>query len=665
MIVRVGGGHGGIAEYLEHGRKQDRHHTRDELDQRVILEGDLSVTNSLIESIDTKELNTERYLHITLAFKEDHVSNETLSEITQEFKSFAMSAYQSNEYDFYAEAHIPKIKSLVDKRTGELVERKPHIHIVIPKINLETGKRLTPFEMIEIDKKYIDAFQEVTNEKYNLASPKIHVRQQFTDGSELISRTKGDEFHGAHRGIKADIVDRILDKKITSMHDFKADLISQGWEVKVRNQGKENEYLNIKKPSDKKGINLKDNVFQSQFLALSPDKKNEALTPTGSRYSESHQDNYKASQQAHTDLKVWEETRSYEVRFLHSGNRASYRNLSAQDKQDFLIQKIATVAQQHKPMEPKLSSVEQIQQNLERTSSQLVEIQKTLAEITPEKIEQIQKSMRERTLGKALIQALRLVLKEHGKEPLMPLQKVSNINSQSQSNSIEKGNADISKQEVTVIKKHLNAEKLLDSLSRSHGLNKEKYSVTKSEAGDRIKCGSRNLNVSDFLTKEINLSWKEAKDVLSKESQQQRLEISLSQMKTVIRDMNNKIEPGRDIEHSKKERSEQEIDNQPKQKKEPLEQENIPCAHTHKPIEKRTEREQAYAKLIAQGLDKERANSYLNREEAFKKSLENMSPEKKQELIESGQKIEAEYRVKNEVKEPENTVDRNVRDFNR
>ncbi|MGR6858848.1 relaxase/mobilization nuclease domain-containing protein [Aliivibrio salmonicida] len=647
MIVRVGGGHGGIAEYLEYGMKQDRHHSRDELDQRVILEGDLTITNQLINSIETKTPTTERYLHITLAFKEDHISNETLNEITQEFKSFAMSAYQSNEYDFYAEAHIPKIKSLVDKRTGELVERKPHIHIVIPKINLETGKRLTPFEMIEIDKKYIDAFQEVTNEKYNLASPKIHVRQQFTDGSELISRTKGDEFHGAHRGVKADIVDRILDKNITSMHDFKADLISQGWEVKVRNQGKENEYLNIKKPSDKKGINLKDNVFQSQFLALSPDKKNEALTPTRSRYSESHQDNYKASQQAHTDLKVWEETRSYEVRFLHSGNRASYRNLSVQDKQDFLIQKMANVAQ-HKLQEPKLSSVEQIQRNteqiqqiLERSSSQLVEVKQKLAEIQPEKI---QKIMRERAQGKALIQALRLVLKDHGKEPLMPLQKVSNINSQSQSNSIEKGNADISKQEVTVIKKHLNAEKLLDSLSRSHGLNKEKYSVTKSEAGDRIKCGSRNLNVSDFLTKEINLSWKETKDVLSKESQQQRLEISLSQMKTVIRDMNNKIEPGRDIEYSKKERSEQE---------------NIPCGHTHKSIEKRTEREQAYAKLIAQGLDKERANSYLNREEAFKKSLENMSPEKKQELIESGQKIEAEYRVKNEVKEPEKEITKN------
>ncbi|MGR6858839.1 hypothetical protein ACU5EH_00040 [Aliivibrio salmonicida] len=300
---------------------------------------------------------------------------------------------------------------------------------------------------------------------------------------------------------------------------------------------------------------MKDNVFQSQFLALSPDKKNEALTPTRSRYSESHQDNYKASQQAHTDLKVWEETRSYEVRFLHSGNRASYRNLSVQDKQDFLIQKMANVAQ-HKLQEPKLSSVEQIQRNteqiqqiLERSSSQLVEVKQKLAEIQPEKI---QKIMRERAQGKALIQALRLVLKDHGKEPLMPLQKVSNINSQSQSNSIEKGNADISKQEVTVIKKHLNAEKLLDSLSRSHGLNKEKYSVTKSEAGDRIKCGSRNLNVSDFLTKEINLSWKETKDVLSKESQQQRLEISLSQMKTVIRDMNNKIEPGRDIEVFKK-----------------------------------------------------------------------------------------------------------------
>ena len=657
MIVRVGGGHGGIAEYLEYGMKHDRHHTRDELDQRVILEGDLAITNSLINSIDTKQPTTERYLHITLAFKEDHVSTETLSEITQGFKSFAMSAYQSNEYDFYAEAHIPKIKSLEDKRTGEPVDRKPHIHIVIPKINLQTGKRLTPFEMIEIDKKYIDAFQEITNEKHGLASPKIHVRQHFTDGSELISRMKGDDFHGANRHVKANIVDRILEHNINSMHDFKADLISQGWEVKERNKGKENEYLNIKKPDDMKGINLKDNVFQSQFISLSLDKKKDGLTPSKTHYTERGQDNYTASKQAHTDVITWREKRAYEVRFLHSGNRETYRQLSTEDKQHFLNQKITGVT----PVQERhLSTVEQIEQNLASSRQSLNKTNQILKELSPEKI----KIALDRSQAQMVVKALRLVLEEKGIEPLMPFNKESNINAQNRNNRIEKGNEDISKQQLKVIKKNLDGEKLLDSLSRSHGLRKEKYSVTQSESGDRIKCGHRNLNVSDFLTKEMNLSWKETQEVLDKESKQQRLEISLRQMKTVIRDMNNNQStlekaPEREIELSKKECSEQDIDNQPTPKKEPLELEQNHTVCVHAPIEKRTEREIAYEKLISQGWDKEKTNSFLDREENYKKSLENMSPEKKKEMMELGRKIESESRPKEEKLTPKKDINKN------
>ncbi|CAM2158858.1 hypothetical protein PT2222_540005 [Paraburkholderia tropica] len=44
------------------------------------------------------------------------------------------------------------------------------------------------------------------------------------------------------------------------------------------------------------------------------------------------------------------------------------------------------------------------------------------------------------------------------------------------------------------------------ALARSHGLIASKYEVTKGRDGsDRIQCGVRNLNVSDFLTKEMHL----------------------------------------------------------------------------------------------------------------------------------------------------------------
>src|SRR5260370_36809576 len=108
MLIRVRGHHDGIKEYLEKGQKQDRDFERDEMDERVILAGDLDLTNEIIQSMDTA---AERYLTITLSFKEDEVSRETLEAITRDFEAFTFSAYRKDEYAFYAEAHVPRLKS--------------------------------------------------------------------------------------------------------------------------------------------------------------------------------------------------------------------------------------------------------------------------------------------------------------------------------------------------------------------------------------------------------------------------------------------------------------------------------------------------------------------------------------------------------------------------
>ncbi len=185
MLIRVSGGHGGIKEYLERGHKQGREHDRDDLDERVILAGDLEFTDQLINDMQT---DAERYLHITLAFKEDEVSRETLANITRDFQDFVFAAYGDNEVNFYAEAHLPKIKSYVNVKTGELVERKPHIHIVIPKINMLSGSVANPLGLVEKNERFIDAFQEHVNNKYGLASTKDHRRIDFTNASDMIQR---------------------------------------------------------------------------------------------------------------------------------------------------------------------------------------------------------------------------------------------------------------------------------------------------------------------------------------------------------------------------------------------------------------------------------------------------------------------------------------------
>ncbi|MCQ4437623.1 hypothetical protein NO135_21745, partial [Clostridioides difficile] len=68
MLIRVSGHHDGVKQYLEDGRKVGREFSRDEMDERVVLDGDLDLTESVYRMIDAAP-NVDRYLTITLSFK--------------------------------------------------------------------------------------------------------------------------------------------------------------------------------------------------------------------------------------------------------------------------------------------------------------------------------------------------------------------------------------------------------------------------------------------------------------------------------------------------------------------------------------------------------------------------------------------------------------------
>ena len=206
MIIRFNSGMSGIKEYLETGQTKERFYDREQLDERVILSGNLNTVEQIINSLDD---TGQKYLHITLAFKEDHIDNEILKNISTEFKDFFLSAYGEDEMHFYAEAHLPKLKSYHDKKDGSLVERKPHIHIVIPQINLLSQTKFG--YLYDKHVKYLNAFQEYMNDKYGLASPKENKRDGFNKHSEMISRYKGDEFSGANTDIKSQLLDKIME----------------------------------------------------------------------------------------------------------------------------------------------------------------------------------------------------------------------------------------------------------------------------------------------------------------------------------------------------------------------------------------------------------------------------------------------------------------------
>ncbi|MFM0671549.1 LPD7 domain-containing protein [Paraburkholderia sediminicola] len=316
MLIRVRGYHDGIKAYLEKGQKQGREMERDEMDERVILAGDLDLTNDIIQSIDT---DAERYLNVTLSFKEDEVDRELLGEIVREFETFAFAAYRRDEYNFYAEAHVPRIKSYADRKTGEAVERKVHVHVVIPEMNLVTGRRLDPFGKVDHNERYLEAFQEHINAKYGLASPKDNRRVQFTDASEMISRYKGDVFEGANRELKASILEAVMTRDVTRYDDFRA-LITEYGETRTRNAGRESEYENVKPAGAAKGVNLKEFVFSREFIELDATAKREALeSNVHAQYVEPGVS--RDTPRIYLDsLETWHDTRAREIKYLNSGS---------------------------------------------------------------------------------------------------------------------------------------------------------------------------------------------------------------------------------------------------------------------------------------------------------------------------------------------------------
>ncbi|KUZ76887.1 LPD7 domain-containing protein [Burkholderia ubonensis] len=333
MLIRPTGRHDGVKQYLEDGQKVGRELSRDELDERVVLAGDLDLTDAVIQAIDAPP-KVERYLSITLSFKEDHVDRETLLQIAREFEAFAMHAYRPDEYCFYAEAHLPRVKSYIDQSTGELIERKPHIHVVIPKRNLISGQSLRPFGFDKHNTHFIDAFQEHINAKYGLASPKDNRRTTLTDASEMISRYRGDLFRANSRELKEQILDAVLDRQIENHADFMA-LLQELGAVRMRNAGRDDAYPNVKAVGADKGVNLKEYVFTPAFIELPTAEKLQALSADAADQYESGVAPRRTPDNITALLNEWYATRARELKYLNSGSRQyqQYQESSPHDRE--------------------------------------------------------------------------------------------------------------------------------------------------------------------------------------------------------------------------------------------------------------------------------------------------------------------------------------------
>lgn len=528
MIIRYGGGNDGIKDYLENGRKVDRHFSRDELDRRIPIEGDLNVTQAVIDSID--DHGQERYLHITMSFHEPDITEEKMAEVFQQYKRELMTAYGDDEFNVYAEIHWPKIKETYNHQTERMEPRFPHVHVVLPKRNLLTGGFLDPCSMQQRSVKYFDAIQEKLNRDNGLSSPRNSPRIGTNHYEAALGKYKDKEFKTKNGELKRDIFNAMLARDVRTVSEFKA-LISEFGEVRARNEGKDNEYFAIRVSGDKKFTNLKANIFDKQFI------ENRALTlePV-------------TDAQVARRVDTWRNIQSKEIKFISNASakvKETYKSLSLPERRQFLADRESYYEQRyreqpagrkesHRPTKTKLPGLPEgnyKSSHLEFARGFQAEGARHLHELRASNVDHFrpEEDAADRLLLQGDADDDLQHLQPHGGTGLRrdlyagggqggltdstdPQSSVLTSLIEAEREK-EQQKADL--QHFAEIRKNLDPQHLLAFAQIRFGVDPEKHPVSKARDGSpRIKAGKLNLNVSDFLTKHIGLEWAEASQVL-------------------------------------------------------------------------------------------------------------------------------------------------------
>ncbi len=523
MIIRYGGGNSGIKEYLESGRKMDRHFERDEMDRRIPIDGDLTVTEAVYNSIDDK--GQDRYLHITLSFNEPDVTPEKMDGVYQQYKEQLMCAYKDDEFNIYAEIHWPKIKQSYNHVTGNMDNRYPHIHVVIPKRNLVSGGLLNPIGMHEKSLKYLDAIQEKLNRDNQLSSPRDNPRIGTNHYESALSKYKDIQFESKNGNIKRDIYNKIIERDIRTFDSFKS-LLDEYGSVKVRNAKSTDPYLAVKLFGDAKYTNLKDNIFNTAYI----ENRSLVLEPV-------------SDAQVSQRVDTWQKIQSREIKYISNASstvKAQYKSMSLTERRDYLQLRENQYEQRFRKPDKgefgaKLSS--ELPRNYKPSDFEFA------ARITPEGASDLHE-LRTRDVDhfdSPQRTADRLFLSGDEDDHLQYVQANGDIglrhnlyvgaegrlrpsintgpDSSALGALIGTESDSIAQQQSLLkyaeIRKSLDPYSLLAYVQNKYGVDPSLHPISTAKDGSpRIKAGKYNYNVSDFLTKHIGLSWAETSETL-------------------------------------------------------------------------------------------------------------------------------------------------------
>lgn len=524
MIVEIGGGRGGLKEYLEHGKKQGRDLHRDQLDQRVPLVGDLDVFELVTTSSGD---GGDKYDHITLSFSESYVSDEMLQVAANEFRDHVLSAWPESERHriaFYAEAHRPKILSYVNSETGVQVERLTHIHIGLGKHDLLTGKSIEPLGYLgpaSDNLKYLDAWQESFNSKYGFSSPKDNPKITPESAVDVLARYTGNRpseliTHAAQKAaLEVTLQKTIIAEGITSWDSF-GQLLTKYGDVSKMREGRFGECYRVRPTGASRAMRLQGVFFQRQFIERPTSEKISIISDRArSAYLEQMQPR-KEPKYLEITLREWHQIKAREHRFLHTGSKFyidRYKPASAAEKKQFLDQLerkeheiTGAATTQQRQVTPARNRVPGMPaRNMDGIQS------RTEMLLLRDASMDVRADAESGSTGTVMRQAVGA-----GNQTVLVKQtQPSSVLARIKTERLERYARAADKDRYVEIRRHLDCTQLLAWLSHSHGIEPSRYQVELARDGTpRILCGTRRITPNDFLTKELGLPWREAAPIL-------------------------------------------------------------------------------------------------------------------------------------------------------
>lgn len=551
MLIRITHKKEGIEHYLETGQKANREATRDELDHRVHLSGDLDAFALTVQY--TRENKTrwkDHYWHITASFaiEDNHLDDEKLRAINREMMEYYFCAYDVDKLVHATEAHRPKIQSQVNKATGEIEQRFLHIHNAVSKYDVTTGNQV---RMIPFNEAADRAFQSYLCQKYGLVDPVDRKREVPITKRDIIARWKGDL--DTSKQTKVANLRKLFSQLVNDVKDLdeaKQLIMKTGMahNVVFKKQKSGNRYLHVETVGDTRNINLRGKGFENLEKIYYADQERPEAPSAQSVDHELIWKEHKKWWLEQQKLRAPKSDRKINYEKSHKKYASYYEKYSREQRRYFVIYRtniqeeairgyriFEKANERHlintdlgvkiydRPDKIALDLPNDADKRKKAISLALQVAQDKGWNLDTLKIIGSFEFQQEVKLKIAEIKKLDAPAQKAEPIPEKPEPKPKlNVVDQALNDVKEQQQKRLSKEQIATLKNSLDAQLVIDYAREKYGLMSEHFTVTNDNKIKDNRSKAKPRNVIDFLTKTCNVSISEAMPELHELYQQQQ-----------------------------------------------------------------------------------------------------------------------------------------------